>query len=141
MNFKIWKSYTKFNKNDYWNDLDFYKIYYNNHYKEKYIWLLSFTRREYDQHTYADWCFGYYPDNLQASLDKVIEWDVNYGIEKYIFNEKGYDIYTDGDLVKSNPEVCFNEANKMLNCIKNQECIYLPFSEITIDTPVGYYFG
>lgn len=135
------KLYTNFNKNDPWDNLTFYTIGFNKRINEKYLRLDSITTREFEGHSYADWGYAYYPDYLMESLEKLLEWDdVYYGIEKYIFNKHNYDLYQSDDLVICNPRDCFDEVNKMLKAIDTQGCTYKLFSEITIDTPCGYYF-
>lgn len=135
------KLYTYLNKNDPWDDLTFYTIGFNKRINKKYLQLNSVTTREFGENSYADWCYAYYPDVLGELLDKLLEWnDIYYGIEKYIFNKNNYDLYQSGDLVICNPQECFNEVNKMLNANNTQGCTYKLLTEITDDTPCGYYF-
>ncbi len=135
------KIYTHLNKKDPWDNLTFYTIGYNKRTNKKYLRLDSTTTREFEKHSYADWCYAYYPDDLLESLDKLLEWDdIYYGIEKYIFDKHNYNLYQSNDLVICEPQDCFIEVNKMLKTINAQGCIYKLFSEITIDTPCGYYF-
>ena len=132
--------YIQLNKRDHWDGLTFYSILYNHKFNCKFLRLDSITTREYDKHSYADWCYAYYPDFLMAPLDKLTEWnDIYYGIDTYIYKPHKYNLYTSNDLIICEPDKCFKIVNEMIKG-NGEGCEYLPLTEVTMETPCGYYF-
>ena len=133
--------YVQLNKQDSWDDLIFYSIWYNHKYNCKYLRLDFVTTREYGEHSYADWCYAYCPDIVTAPLDKILEWnDVYYGIDKHIYKKHDYNLYTSSDLIICEPQKCFEKVNEILKG-GGEGCEYLLLTDVTMETPCGFYFS
>lgn len=124
----------EFNKNEKWDCFTFYNIYEDK--GEKYIKFVAQFDRCDKGKEYLSWEYTPYPDNMCEKISKLTEWDVYYGLDKLI-NENKINLHS----FYFEPDIVFNYANKHIKGLKGDGSIHLDLLKINKNTPCGDYYG